>query len=145
MTNDWILRVGNGTNFIKGYKYKIWGISSSPPVSKHFLKNVKPGDRLWFVKGGTGGLILAVATFRSYHSLSLTIEEIGWAIDESKSKSPIDTQINYTDLYNLTNCELLTHINSPLGIRKYNEQTCRIDLPLEYSYLSRYSKLNFEM
>ena len=150
MTNDWILRVGNGLNFIKGFKYKIWGIQSTTADNKYFLKNVKPGDRLWFVKGKSNGLILAVATYRSFNKrefgplipISLSNEELGWDYDETKWTS--DIEIHYSDLYNLTSCELLTHINGPKTIRRYNEK-CRVDLPLEYNYIIRYSNVTFEM
>ena len=47
---DWILRVGDGENFINSSKYKIWGIQSTNSFGKYFIKHVKIGDRLWFVK-----------------------------------------------------------------------------------------------
>ena len=50
MTTDWLLRVGDGENFINSSRYRIWGIQSTSPANKHFIRNVKIGDRLWFVK-----------------------------------------------------------------------------------------------
>lgn len=147
MTTDWILRVGDGLNFINSSKYKIWGIqTNTSPHGKNFIKNVKPGDRLWFVKSKSHGKIIAVATYRSHNkrelgplvSISLTNEELGWTNDGSDWIS--DTELHYTDLYNLNDCELLTHIKSPTTIRKYDEK-CRVDLALEYSYIIRYSKV----
>jgi hypothetical protein len=65
ITTDWILRVGNGENFKMSSKYRIWGISSTVSANKCFLKNVKQGDRLWFVKSKSQGKLLAVAKYIS--------------------------------------------------------------------------------
>lgn len=43
MTTDWILRVGDGENLKRSSKYRIWGIQSTSPDGKYFVKNVKPG------------------------------------------------------------------------------------------------------
>jgi len=63
MTTDWILRCGDGANLKNSSKYRIWGISSTVDTNKHFIKNVKPGDRLWFVKSRSQGKLVAVATY----------------------------------------------------------------------------------
>jgi len=146
---DWLLRVGDGNNFKSSSKYRIWGVQSTTPTSKYFLKNVKPGDRLWFVKSKSQGLLLGVAIYRSQNKrcfgplidTCLTEDELGWTHDGPDWES--DTEIHYTDLYGLEACELLTHIKSPSTIRKYDEK-CRVNLPVEYSYIVRYSKIAFE-
>lgn len=150
MTTDWLLRIGDGKNFISSSKKKIWGIASTSTANKNFLKTVKPGDRLWFVKSKSQGKLLAVATYCSHNKrefgplidVTLTNEELGWTGSEIEWTS--DTEIHYSDLYGLNNCELLTHINSPLTIRKYNEK-CIVNLPVEYSYIVRYSKITLEL
>ena len=80
MTTDWILRVGDGENLKCSSKYRIWGISSNTSTNKHFLKNVKPGDRLWFVKSKSQGKLVALATYRSHNT-----REFGPLIDISLS------------------------------------------------------------
>lgn len=148
MTTDWLLRVGDGQNFISSSKYRIWGIQSTTSDNIYFLTNVKPGDRLWFVKSKSQGRLLAVATFRSYNkrvfgpliATSLSNEELGWTGSGTDWIS--DTEVHYSDLYGLNDCELLTHIKGPKTIRKYNEK-CRVDLAVEYSYIVRYSKITF--
>jgi hypothetical protein len=148
MTADWLLRVGNGNNFKASSKYRIWGIQSTTPTNKYFIKNVKPGDRLWFVKSKSQGKLLGVAIYRSHNSrelgplinLSMTEEELGWTHDGPDWES--DTELHYSDLYGLEDCDLLTHIKGPSTIRKYDEK-CRVDLALEYSYIVRYSKITF--
>ncbi len=150
MTTDWILRVRNGTNLISSSKYKIWGIQSTTPTNKYFLKNVKPGDRLWFIKNKSQGKLLAVATYRSHNnrvfgpliSVSMTNEELGWTGEGPDWIS--DIEIHYTELYSLDNFELLTHIKGVSTIRKYNEK-CKINLAVEYSYIVRYNKIAFEL
>ena len=149
-TNDWLLRVGDGINFIESSREKIWGIDSKSPAGKHFLKIVKPGDRLWFVINSSHGKLLAVATYRLHNervlgtllNLTKTNEELGWTPVKGDDLGE-KTEIHYTNLYNLSKCELLTHINSPLPIRLYNEK-CRIVLPLEYLSIERYSKVTSE-
>ena len=150
MTTDWLLRVGDGKNLIRSSKYKIWGIQSTTPTNKYFLKNIKPGDRLWFVKSKSQGKLLAVATYCSHNSrvfgplisISLSNEELGWTGGGTNWTS--DTELHYTDLYGLCECELLTHIKSPSTIRKYDEK-CKVDLALEYNYIVRYSKITLEL
>jgi hypothetical protein len=149
MTTDWLPRVGDGENFKNSSKLRIWGIDSNSKASKYFMKNVKQGDRLWFVKNKCHGKILAVATFRSFNQRDLgplinttfTNDELGWTNDTTKWTS--DIEIHYTDLYNVSECELLTHIQSAKTIRKYNEK-CRVNLPVEYSNIVRYSKVTSE-
>ena len=147
MTNDWIFRVGNGDNFIKSSPHRIWGMqTNNSPNGKHFVKNVKPGDRLWFVKSKSHGKIIAVATYRSHNkrefgpliSVSMTNEELGWVGEGPDWTS--DTEVHYSDLFGLTECEMLTHIKGAGGVRLYNEK-CRVNLPVEYSSIVRYSKV----
>jgi len=149
MCADWILRVGDGANLISSSKYGIWGIQSSTSQGKHFIKNVKPGDRLWFVKSKSNGKLLAVTTYRAHNVrysgpivYSMTNEELGWTGEGINWTS--DVEIHYSDLYNLYGYDLLTHIKGPGSIRKYNEK-CRVDLPLEYSYIALYSKTVIEL
>ena len=145
MTTDWILRVGDGKNFINSSRYRIWGIQSTFSCGKFFLKNVKQCDRLWMVTGKSNGKLLAVATYRTHFEringplfdLTKTDLELGWTGDGWKC----DTEIHYTDLYGLINCELLTHIKGAVPIRKY-DQKCLVNLPVEYSYIVRYCKVS---
>lgn len=150
MTTDWLLRVGDGENLKQSSKYRIWGISSKVPTNKYFIKNVKPGDRLWFVKSKSHGKLIAVARYRSHNmrelgplvDITLTNEELGWT--GSGEDWIADVELHYTDLYGLSDCELLTHIKGPATIRKYDEK-CRVNLAIEYSYIVRYSRITFEL
>lgn len=150
MISDWILRVGDGENLKMSSKYRIWGISSKSPPNKYFLKNVKPGDRLWFVKSKSQGKILAVATYSLHNErefgplidISFTDDQLGWT--GSGSEWTANVEIQYSDLYGLNDCELFTHIKGPSTIRRYDKK-CRIDLAVEYSYIVRYSKITSEI
>jgi hypothetical protein len=150
MTSDWLLRVGDGKNLKSSSKYRIWGIQSTTPTNKYFLKNIKPGDRLWFVKSKSQGKLIAVAIYRSHNTREtgplidtcMTEKELGWTHDGPDWES--DTEIHYSDLYELEKCDLLTHIKGPSTIRKYDDK-CRVNLAVEYSYIVRYSKITFEL
>jgi hypothetical protein len=151
MTTDWLLRVGNGENLVRSSKYRIWGIqTNTSPHGKFFIKNVRPGDRLWFVKSKSQGKILAVATYRSHNTRELgplinttmTNVELGWSNDDTNWTS--DIELHYSDLYNLSACDLLTHIKGPSTIRKYDDK-CRVELAVEYSYIIRYSKVTLSL
>lgn len=150
MTTDWLLRAGDGKNLKNSSKYRIWGILSTTCDNKYFIKNVRPGDRLWFIKNNSNGKVIAVATYRSHNTrelgpiidLSMSNEELGWTGEGSDWTS--DTEIHYTDLYGLEQCELLTKIKSAKTVRKYNEK-CRVDLAVEYSSIVRYSNITREL
>ena len=150
MTTDWLLRVGDGENFINSSRYRIWGIQSTSPVNKHFIRNVNVGDRLWFVKSNSNGKIIAVATFQSLNkrelgplvNFTMTNQELGWSGEGPDWTS--DTEVHYSDMHGLSDCELLTHIKGPTTIRKYDDK-CRVNLSIEYNNIIRYSKMTFEM
>lgn len=149
MTTHWLVRVGNGRNLCRSSEFKIWGVQSTTSDNKYFIKHVKNGDLLWFVQGKSHGKLLAVATYRSHNkrelgpliNISMSNDELGWT---NNTNWISDTEIHYTDLYNLSKCDMLTHINSPKTIRKYDEK-CRVNLPLEYNYIVRYSKVTFDL
>jgi hypothetical protein len=146
--NDWLLYIGDGKNFNASSSKSIWGITSNHSFTKGFLSTAKTGDRLWFVKSKTNGKIIAVATFTSTNKrilgpliqLTLTNEELGW----DKTDDNWDTEVHYKDLYNLTQCNLKSEIKGAAGIRRYNNK-CKVDLPTEYPYIVRYSKISKHM
>jgi hypothetical protein len=150
---DWILRCGDGKNLKNSSKYKIWEISKNCPANKHFINNVRQGDRLWFVKSKSNGKLIAVATYQSHNSrnlgdgplidTSLSNEELGWTGSGIYWNS--DIEIHYTDLYGLNNCDLFTHIKGSLTIRKNDAVNSRVNLPVEYSYIVKYSKVTSEL
>jgi len=150
MTTDWLLRVGDGENFINSSQYRIWGIQSTSPSNKHFLKNVKIGDRLWFVKSKSNGKVLAVATYRSHNprdlgplvNITMTNQELGWSGEGQDWTS--DIEVHYSDMYGLSDCEILTHIKGAATIRKYDDNT-RVNLAIEYNHIVRYSRITFEL
>ena len=62
--------MARGENFKNSSEYRIWGIqTSTSPHGKNFIKKVKKGDRLWFVKGKSKGKILGVALYSSHNTL----------------------------------------------------------------------------
>ena len=148
MVTHWLLRVGNGQEFIRSSSMLTWGFDSSSTHGKTFLAHVLPGDILWFVKSESKGLLLAVATLEAVKrrevgplvAVTATNEELGWTRDSE----PSDTEIKYVDLYNVSMCGLHSEILSPLTIRRYSEK-CKVNLPLEYANIVRYSKVTGKM
>jgi hypothetical protein len=148
MCIDWLLRVGDGSNFKHSKKYGIWGISSSIRANKHFLTNVERGDCLWFIKNQSQGQLIAVATYCSHNyrefgpliNISFTNEELGWT-DNKISLNQIDIEICFKDLYELEQYNMLTQIKGPCTIRKYDTK-CSLNLPNEYKYIVRYCDTN---
>lgn len=143
MTTDWLLRVSNGENLVRSSKHRIWGVRSTPNGNKHFIKHVKPGDRLWFVNCDSDGKLLAVVTYLSHNvrtGLTMSNEELGW----TREGADWDTEIHYTDLYRLRDCGLLTHIIGQVVIRKYNEK-CKVNLAVEYISIERYCNVALEL
>ena len=146
MSNHFILRIGDGKHFNASSLKYIWGINSKIPYVRGFINKVKAGDILWFVIGGAKGKIVAVATFKETKkrdigpliNFTFTNSELGWG------QGDWDTEVIYTNLYNLTHLELLSEISSPLSIRSYNDK-CKVNLILEYPLIVRYSKVTNSM
>lgn len=145
MTN-WLIRVGDGQNFINSSKYNTWGCTTRTFSSEAFVNNVRKGDKLWFIKANSNGKVLAVATYSSHNkrelgpliNTTLTDEELGW--EETKYTYGWDTEIHYIQLYNVSKCELFTHIKGACPIRKENEK-CLLDLDIEYFYITKYANI----
>ena len=144
----WLLRIGDGKHFTNSSSHSLWGINSQHPGFSHFLQNIKEGDLLWFIKGATGGQAIAVATYKESKermlgpliSMTMTNEELGW----TEKQGDWDYEVHFTNLYNLTECNIFTKIQGPIEVRVYNEKCC-VDLPHEYSYIVRYSKVTSSM
>ena len=73
--------------------------------------------------------------------MTATNEELGW----TEKDGDWDTEVMYKDLYNISDCELYPEIKGQSSIRKYNEETCAINLPAEYLNIVRYSKITRTM
>jgi len=144
MPEDWLLRIGNGVHFNASSSKSIWGINTTTsPLGKYFMSNVKEGDRLWFVTSQSKGQIVAVSTFMCTKErvlgplldLTATNKELGWTVDEGDW----NTEVHYKDLYNLTEYKMLSEIKGPSTFRRYDEK-CKVNLPVEYPYIVRYCK-----
>ncbi len=142
MTNHWILRVCDGKHFWNSSKDSLWGITKR--LHTGFLKQVTPGDILWFLTNKkSGGKFIAVATFHYKQdrvlgpliALTKTNEELGW----TQTEGEWDVELHYKDLYNINDCELVPEIKGQSIIRLYKPQTCVISLPSEYPYIVKYA------
>lgn len=140
-SNNWLIRVGDGDNFKNSSKYNIWGCKSN--LSKSFLKEVNLGDKLWFIINKSNGQIIAVSLFESCNerifgplvNLSMSNDELGWF-----GEHDIDTEIHYSNLYNIDRCDLHINLKARNSIIKYVNKY-DVDLDNEYRYISKYSNI----
>ena len=155
LNNNWIIRVGDGDNFMKSSKINVWGIPDNSNASICFINNVKKGDVLWLITSNSGGKIIAVATYEemlcviptpnrfmnsSKNALmdNLSIEDFTY-----KQDAP-NMLMRYKDLYVLSEIEhpeLLTCMKSirMMSIYKYRgieDNHCKVDLDMEYIIIS---------
>ena len=147
--NHFLLRIGDGIHFNRSSSQSIWGIGSTSPLGKWFKSTVKAGDLLWFVTGGSKGKVVAMATFTETRDriigpiidLTATNEELGWTNTEGNW----DTEVHYKDLFNLTERCMLSGIKGAATFRLYNEEKCKVNLPVEYHDIVRNSKVTNHM
>jgi len=129
---NWLLRVGDATHLWSSSVFNIWGINSSTSDSKYFLRSVKPGDCLWFVKGNSKGLIVGIAIFERFikrvDGESMPFEELGWI----NVPGSWDTDIHFKNFKKIENMNLLSKLNDPRSIIEYT-QKCLVNLPEMYS------------
>jgi hypothetical protein len=143
MPTHWILRIGDGANFVSSSKEHIWGIRTDIACGKYFMKHVQKDDLLWFMKSKTHGHILAVATFKECKernigpllSFSKTNEELGWTGPEDRW----DMEVHYTDLYNISTIDLKIDIRCISSVLKYRNDTEPLD-PI-YANIVKYSTI----
>jgi hypothetical protein len=153
MSKHYILRVGDGNNFKNSSNVSIWAVKLR---NKSFLKKVKEGDKLWFVKNKEkgdiyNGKIIAVADFVSKNerivgpliSITPNNDELGW----DDKGGFYDVEIHYNNLYNLTDCNLFTGQNNQTTICEYDniKTGLLVNLIVEYEYISKYSKITKTM
>tara|TARA_B110001469_G_scaffold26919_1_gene27659 strand:- start:6173 stop:6631 length:459 start_codon:yes stop_codon:yes gene_type:complete len=152
MLEHWIIRIGNGNHFISSSKFNIWGINSKDKCNTNkFIKEAHEGDILWFVTSNSKGKAISVSTFKEIKnreigplvSFSQTNEELGW----NETEGDWDIEIHYTELYNITELNILTRIKSPRTYRRYSDNIDKIPVNLvkEYENIIKYSKITRKM
>lgn len=142
--NHWLLHIGDGVHFANSSKKNIWGVNSQFGYAKNFLANVKKGDKLWFVVNKSQGLLVSVATFDRvqkrelgpFVALTATDDELGW----TEKDGEWDTEVIFTNQYNIRALDLLSEIKGAAIIRRYNEK-CKVNLLAEYDNIVRYSQV----
>ena len=147
--NHWLIRVGDGKHLDTSSKFGIWGVDSNDSNVKSFMglgksknKNkkdpVKQGDVLWFIKGGCGGLAIALANFDTFVKRipgeTMSNAQLGWDQSLGSSNGKWDYEVRFTNFLDITNKKVLTYIKSPGVVRRYNELTCKGFLPVVYKY-----------
>jgi hypothetical protein len=128
---NYIFRVGDASHLWSSERFNIWGFNTSTPGAKYFISNVKPGDCLWFVKGASKGLIVAVAIYeravKRVNGEGFSFEQLGW----TNVPGSWDMDIHFNNFKKIDNMNLLSHIKSPLNPRAYDSK-CLVNLPEMY-------------
>jgi hypothetical protein len=140
----YIIRIGDGVNFINSSKYNCWGLNSNNNNAKHLIKNIKENDILWFIKNKTKGQVIAVSNYTRNEkrilgpliNISKTNEELGWDNIEN-----IDTIIYYDNIYNISRCNIFINLKGQNTIYKYSNDKYNIDLKKEYDNIIKYSNI----
>lgn len=140
MTNHFIIRVGDGKNFINSSGFSIWGVKERYTTS---IKKMKIGDKLWIL--AKFGKVIAVCDYESYNKrvlgplLSLTMdnEELGWKCNNNE----YNIEIHYTNLYNLLDSNVLLPLNIISSIILYkNVKNKPVNLIVQYEFIAQLLK-----
>lgn len=143
LQTHWLIRVGDGINFINSV-YSFWGSTKS---QKSIIKKFKTGDILWFFTNKThGGEIIGMAEYVNMFDRrdeplvkihTITDEEQNWTSTKSW-----DIQINYKNLYYCKKQNLKICIQCGATIMKYDTFKDRIthDLPQHYEMYKFYAE-----
>lgn len=152
--NHYLLRVGDGENFVNGSTRNLWAVKDS---HKSFLEKVKKGDKLWFIRSKTpedthSGKIIAVADFEYKNerivgplvSFTPSNEELNWTGSEGGF---CNIEIHYTNLYNLTALKLYSGQRGQCVVVNYNniKEKLLVNLIEEYERIVYYSQITNTM
>lgn len=150
----YILRVGNGENFINASTRCLWAVKDT---HKTFLENVKQGDKLWIIKSKApedthSGKIIAVVDFSSKNerivgplvSITPSNEELCWTGSQA---GICNIEIHYTNLYNLSAINLYTGQKGQTTVCMYDNIKSKllVDLIDEYEKIAKYSQITNTM
>jgi hypothetical protein len=149
VSKHYITPVGDGVNFVQTSHIGLWAVKSKNCI-KILNNELKPNDKIWFIcntepRSGKYGKIMAVADFQSKNerntgpliALTPSNEELGW---KGKRGGQSDTEIHYTNLYNLMGSGLYTGLTHRSGISRYDSiklnEKCLVDLPELYNQIT---------
>ena len=147
-SRHWLLRVGDGKHLLTSSQFGIWGVSSHNNTNvKNFVgfgrkssSSAKPGDILWFIKSGCGGLAVACAIFTEFvlrePGKTMSNSELGWDVSPGSSNGDWDYEVRFTHFTDISHLKILTEIKSACSVRLYNER-CKANLPSIYETLNK--------
>lgn len=118
--SHWIVRVGDGSKFDKLSAASKWNVKKSMNTSKYFTKNAKPGDVMWFLKCGAGGLITAIGHYTH--------------LEDSETEKVYNQELHFDRIVDTEKLEIKLRIVGPIGLRAYKPgYNCDVDLPEKYA------------
>lgn len=145
----WIIRIPDYTVFANVSYYKFWLYDSKNLWNcKRFQENIRKGDTIWFMKSGSKGRILAMATFKRLEArklgplinISMTNEEL----ELPKEMETVDTEIHFYKFFDLQELRINTDIRFSrdfFEIDKEKNQDVYKVLVEEYNLIKRYGRL----
>jgi hypothetical protein len=132
---NYLFRVGDASHLWSSSEFNIWGIHSNTSGSKFFLKNVKPGDVLWFVKGKSKGLIVATAIYeysiKRVNGECMPFEQLGWV----NVPGSWDTDIHFKNFKKIEHMRLLSQIKGSAANPRVYNKNCLVNLPEMYTQI----------
>lgn len=147
MVVHWYIRVSDGINFKNSSKFNIYGTKSWYSNSKHFINNAKTGDIIWLVTDYKhSNVVIACVKYKLCKkrmigplvNLDKTNSELGW------NKGEWDTEIHYTDLYNIEKCNFrITYLPNMCSIGRIKDIDRIKELDNEYSNITKYCNISF--
>ena len=116
----YIIRIGDGTNFVKTKRFNAYALNSRAATVSLFIRNIQKGDVLWFVKRQTLGQLCYVAVYKG-----ITDKELGLGPN-------YNWKFEYEELINIKRYKLLTQIRDPNTVPTYDYVNGHINLIREY-------------
>lgn len=144
----WVISIGDGDNFSRSSRYGIWGMNSKSKFVKYFVKNVIPGDILWFkVNKSVSGVVYKLYYMAELKflpkkrelgpliSVSLTNTELGW------NGGDWDYEIFYDKLYKIDRLNLVLKGLGMSSCLEIHEKHSDFSMEEEYQNIIRYSQV----
>ena len=145
----WIIRIPDYESFANVSYYKFWLFDSKKLWNcKRFQENIRKGDTIWFMKSGSKGRILAMATFKRLEdrklgpliNISMTNEEL----ELPKEMEKVDTEIHFHKFFDLQELRINADIRFSrdfFEIDKEKNQDVYKVLVEEYNLIKRYGRI----
>ena len=145
----WIIRIPDYASFANVSYYKFWLFDSKNLWNcKRFQENIRKGDTIWFMKSGSKGRILAMATFKRLEARKLgpliNISMTNQELELPKEMEKVDTEIHFHKFFDLQELRINADIRFSRDFfeidKEMNQDVYKV-LVEEYNLIKRYGRL----